>query len=86
MARDDRKNALAISSKQSRAIDSYRQVVDKYNFALVNNNLKICPDYWGGFAFKPYEFEFWTGHKSRLNKRVKFVSNNKTWLETILEP
>ena len=30
------------------------------------------PDFWGGFSFVPYYFEFWQGHKNRLNKRHVF--------------
>ena len=32
-------------------------------------NLFDRPSNWGGYSFKPYYFEFWEGHKSRLNKR-----------------
>ena len=26
------------------------------------------PEYWGGYDFIPYSFEFWTGENNRLNK------------------
>ena len=30
------------------------------------------PDFWGGYSFIPYYFEFWQGHENRLNKRHVF--------------
>ena len=44
------------------------------------------PDYWGGFKFKPYYFEFWEGHKSRLNKREIFKLDNNDWTKYFLQP
>jgi len=67
--RSKEKNALAISSNQSKPIDSYSQVKENYNKSLKNNDLKECPKYWGGYSFKPYEIEFWEGNEFRLNKR-----------------
>jgi pyridoxamine 5'-phosphate oxidase len=46
--RSKEKNALAISSSQSKPIDSYNQVKENYNKSLKNDNLKKCPDFWGG--------------------------------------
>ena len=66
------KNALAISSNQSKPIESYSQVKENYYKSLKNDDLKKCPDYWGGYSFAPYYFEFWEGHESRLNKREVF--------------
>ena len=40
------KNALAISSYQSLAIDSYDDVVSKYNKVKESQNLTECPSYW----------------------------------------
>ena len=67
--RSEEKNALAISSNQSKQIDSYNQVKENYNKSLKTDDLKKCPEYWGGYSFTPYYFEFWEGHESRLNKR-----------------
>ena len=52
------KNALAISSNQSKVISSYEEVIIKYDSVKVKEDLLICPDYWGGFTFKPYSFNF----------------------------
>ena len=84
--RSPQKNALAISSNQSEPIDSYESVVKKYNKSLESNNLKECPNYWGGYSFTPYYFEFWEGHNSRLNKRDMYKKNGNNWDHSILQP
>ena len=80
------KNALAISSNQSRIIDSFDKVEENFKRSLKNNDLKECPKYWGGFSFTPYEIEFWEGSEFRLNKRNLFVKDKKDWNHFILEP
>lgn len=84
--RDKKKNALAISSSQSKSISSYDKVYENYNITLNNDNLKNCPEYWGGYSFVPYYFEFWEGHKSRLNKREVYERKNDDWDHYILQP
>lgn len=84
--RSEEKNALAISSNQSKQIDSYSQVKENYNKSLENDNLKKCPEYWGGFSFTPYYFEFWEGHESRINKRVVFDKIDSVWKKSFLQP
>ena len=66
--RNLKKNALAISSKQSQPIPSYNDVKVRYDEALNSDSLDICPDYWGGFTFKPTTIEIWKGEENRLNK------------------
>ena len=51
--RSEEKNALAISSNQSKPIDSYNQVKENYNKSLKNDDLKKCPEFWGGYSFTP---------------------------------
>ena len=84
--RSEEKNALAISSNQSKPIDSYNQVKENYNKSLKNDDLKICPEFWGGYAFIPYYFEFWEGHESRLNKREVYEKSDDSWKHSILQP
>jgi pyridoxamine 5'-phosphate oxidase len=84
--RSEKKNALAISSNQSKPIDSYNQVKENYNKSLKNDNLKKCPEFWGGYLFIPYYFEFWEGHQSRLNKRVAYEKKDDGWNHLILQP
>jgi len=80
------KNALAISSQQSKLIDSYIQVKENYNKSLTTDDLKQCPKFWGGYSFSPYYFEFWEGHESRLNKREAYEKSYDSWKHTILQP
>jgi len=84
--RSEEKNALAISSNQSKPIDSYSQVKQNYNRSLESDDLKKCPEYWGGYSFKPYEIEFWEGNEFRLNKRNLYKKDNTSWKHFILEP
>ena len=86
LQRTDKKNALAISSNQSKPIDSYESVVKNYKQSLESDNLKECPDYWGGYSFIPYYLEFWEGHSARLNKRDAYKKNGDTWDHSILQP
>ena len=84
--RSEEKNALAISSSQSKPIDSYNQVKENYNKSLKNDDLKKCPEFWGGYSFTPYYFEFWEGHESRLNKREAYEKSDDSWKYLILQP
>ena len=84
--RSHEKNALAISSDQSNVIESYKKVENNYYSILENNDLTKCPHYWGGYSLKPYYFEFWEGHETRLNKRESFVLNNMEWNKFYLQP
>ena len=85
-SRSVKKNALAISSNQSKQIDSYSLVKENYNRALKNNDLKRCPEYWGGYSFIPFYFEFWVGHESRINKREVFEKIDGVWKHSFLQP
>ena len=84
--RDKKKNALAIMSKQSNSIHSYESLKNNYEMILENNDLTKCPDYWGGFSFIPFYFEFWEGHESRLNKRESYEYKNNEWAHGFLQP
>ena len=82
----DTKNALAISSDQSRPVNSYEDVISRYEHTLSTENLIIRPEYWGGYSFTPYYFEFWEGHESRLNKREAYEKSDDSWKHLILQP
>ncbi|MDC1470194.1 pyridoxamine 5'-phosphate oxidase family protein [Gammaproteobacteria bacterium] len=84
--RDQKKNALAISSDQSTPIRSYKDVERKYLNSLKLDNLRKCPSQWGGYAFIPYYFEFWEGHELRLNKREVYEKSDDDWNYFILQP
>lgn len=80
------KNALAISSQQSKQINSYEEVVSNYKKALKKSNLKKRPKHWGGISIKPYYFEFWTGDNQRINKREVFERTKNDWKFHFLQP
>ena len=80
------KNALAISSKQSQKIKTYEDIQINYEDTKENEDLLKCPDYWGGFKFSPYYFEFWEGHPSRINKREAYEKIDGNWEKYFLEP
>tara|TARA_X000000368_G_scaffold344252_1_gene283009 strand:+ start:44490 stop:45086 length:597 start_codon:yes stop_codon:yes gene_type:complete len=84
--RDSKKNALAISSNQSNKVATYEDISKNYEKSLHEDNLELCPEYWGGYSFIPYYFEFWEGHKSRLNKREVYEMKNNEWNHFILQP
>ena len=80
------KNALAIASEQSELITSYEDIQIRYQQVKSNQNLMDCPDYWGGFEFTPYCFEFWEGHESRINKRHLQIKKGDNWEDFVLQP
>jgi pyridoxamine 5'-phosphate oxidase len=80
------KNALAISSNQSKEISSYEKVKANYEETLRNKDLTICPEYWGGFSFTPYYFEYWEGRKQRLNRREAYKLEDSKWIKFFLQP
>jgi pyridoxamine 5'-phosphate oxidase len=81
------KNALAISSFQSKPIESFDIVKDNFENVLKKKEILIKrPDYWGGFSFEPYYFEFWEGGSNRLNKREAFLKDKKKWTHSYLQP
>ena len=85
--RTKEKNALAISSKQSQAVDSFDQVTKNFNETLeIMTSETPRPDFWGGYSFTPYYFEFWQGHENRLNKRHVFMQEDDQWTERLLQP
>ena len=84
--RQANKNALSISSDQSKQIDSYDKVLDNFNSVKSHSNLFQCPNYWGAYCFVPYYFEFWEGHESRINKREVFDKIDGVWKHSFLQP
>ena len=86
--RSHSKNALAISSMQSKEIKSYIEVKKKYDEVFNTHNIDLHqrPSYWGGFILNPFYYEFWTAHPSRINKREAYEYNKNKWKKKILEP
>ena len=84
--RSREKNALAISSNQSKPISSYSAVKENFKKVLNTEDLGKCPKHWGGYSFTPFEIEFWEGNQYRLNKRNLYKKNKAVWDHFILEP
>ncbi len=87
LKRQKEKNALAISSNQSKKIRSYEDVINNYEEVLNKKiHLNKRPNYWGGFSFTPYYFEFWEGNDNRINKRKVYILKNNSWDNFFLQP
>ena len=85
--RTKEKNALAISSNQSQIIGSFDEVAKNFHTTLKGMTPEtVRPDFWGGYSFIPYYFEFWQGHENRLNKRHVFEQQDEAWAEQLLQP
>ena len=85
--RTKEKNALAISSNQSQTIESFDEVAKNFNETLDAMTSETArPNFWGGYSFTPYYFEFWQGHENRLNKRHVFEQQDSKWVERFLQP
>jgi|TARA_S200000501_G_scaffold351589_1_gene369602 pyridoxamine 5'-phosphate oxidase len=85
--RTKEKNALAISSNQSQTIESFDEVAKNFNETLdAMTSETVRPNFWGGYSFIPYYFEFWQGHENRLNKRHAFKQEDDQWTEQLLQP
>lgn len=84
--REKNKNALAISSNQSKKISSYDEVLKKFNHVKSCEDLTICPESWGGYSFIPFYFEFWEGNNSRINKREVYEKFEGNWQNYTLQP
>ncbi len=86
-SRDSTKNLLAILSQQSEPVSSYDDFLRNYEKNLSSKQKLITrPEYWGGFSFTPYYFEFWEGHNSRINKRKFYEIKNQEWKSGFLQP
>jgi pyridoxamine 5'-phosphate oxidase len=72
----------AWSSKQSRELDSRNTLMEEVKAfeAKYPNNIPR-PNFWGGFALTPIEFEFWEDGDFRLHNRfiLKPTEKKKQW-------
>jgi pyridoxamine 5'-phosphate oxidase len=85
----DRESQLAsLISDQSSAIFNKDALLKKLDIAKTKyNNTEIpLPDYWGGYLFEPYEFEFFLYGDHRLNDRFLYKKESGAWVITRLQP
>ena len=45
-----------------------------------------CPPFWGGYALKPTQIEFWQGRVSRLHDRLRYTRVGGVWKIDRLSP
>ncbi|MFT6718702.1 MAG: pyridoxamine 5'-phosphate oxidase [Sphingobacteriales bacterium] len=79
----------AWASHQSQEIPN-REALDKAVSALetkFGENEIPRPEFWGGYAIDPIQFEFWQGRNSRLHDRIEFEKSEKNaWKICRLSP
>ena len=67
-------------------VKSYEDILSNYDNCIKTKDLSKRPSYWGGLVIEPFYFEFWQGHKSRLNKRDLYQFKEGVWDHSILQP
>lgn len=77
----------AMASKQSSEI-SRKDLEQRFNQLEKDYRNKPieCPEYWGGYALHPTEFEFWHGRLGRMHARVQYILENKSWVIRQIAP
>jgi pyridoxamine 5'-phosphate oxidase len=78
----------AWASRQSRPIEDYTKLMDRYAaFAKKFEGQSVpCPPYWGGFWVRPEKVELWIGQVGRLHQRMMFKRKGTQWLGQWLSP
>lgn len=85
----DRDSQLAsYISTQSSAIKDKEALMKKFEDAKREFEGKTipCPEHWGGYLVKPYEFEFFLYGANRINDRFLFELKNNKWEVSRLQP
>ena len=87
--REQGKNIAAIASDQSKLIDSYEMLEDRYEHiksSIESGKLEeVRPENWGGYQVKVTFFEFWEANKDRLNYRECYKRNGDQWEKFFLQ-
>ena len=87
--RERGKNIAAIASDQSKPIDSYAMLEDKYEHikSLIESGEleEVRPENWGGYQVKVNFFEFWEANKDRLNFRECYKKSGEEWKKFFLQ-
>ena len=69
-SRDIKKNLLAIISKQSESLDSYKTFTEKFYDELNHKDITFLESdqIFRGYTINASSIEFWEGNRNRLNK------------------
>ena len=79
----------AVTSPQSRVIESRKWIDDRYakNKKRLSGKPVKRPDCWGGYIVRPVIVEFWQGRPGRLHDRLQYtLQNNNVWKIERLAP
>ncbi len=73
---------------QSQVVSSREELAAKYRFLEDEFQGRSIqpPDYWGGYAVIPSEYEFWQGRPNRLHDRIRYRLDEDAWTVERLGP
>ncbi len=78
-----------VSERQSDKIP-LRSVLEKRDQALrerfPEDRDVPCPDFWGGYNFRPSHIEFWQGREGRIHDRIRYRHESNQWILERLSP
>lgn len=79
----------AIISPQSQVIAGRAELEQRFQALDMTTRQEQSltrPQYWGGYAVLPFEFEFWQGRDNRLHDRLHYRWDQGEWLKEVLAP
>ncbi len=77
----------AVISQQSAPLSSRAELESVLNMHCAKNiPPTIRPEYWGGYAVRPEEIEFWQGRDNRLHDRILYSRHHETWRHFRIAP
>jgi pyridoxamine 5'-phosphate oxidase len=87
-ARDRQSQLASYISQQSAPIADKETLMNKLADAdkEFQNSRIPRPENWGGFLFRPYEFEFFVYGDYRINDRFLYKRSHNDWIITRLQP
>lgn len=86
LSRPKESQISAIISRQSHVIANRAALLQDYEALAAKQKHLQCPDYWGGYAITPTQFEFFQGQKNRLHDRIRYKQKDHNWSIQRLAP
>jgi len=73
---------------QSTVLANREELNTKFNEAEKKFSGRVvpCPDYWGGYALVPFEYEFFQSRDWRAHDRLLYILENQRWKIMRLAP